>query len=309
MFKKLFPKKNTEPPAGPPTLSPALTASINNFLGARGLPSMPRAAQKAFELSINPDADARDFVEVIQADEALSARIIKIANSVYFDRGRTTETIEQSVFVIGLTELRSLLNANTLSDLFPLRHSLREQFWANAIATAIGSKILAQRVLPERAGTTFLAGLMHDIGKLLMLQRATKDYEQVVQLVREKGISFAEAETEFFVFTHAEVGQLMGKQWNFSDELLSVLRCHHDPWSQIEIVEKRPITVARIVQIADLIAHSLGIGHQIPLPLFQERCRSELRTAWKSLALSDSDRDELVQSILKTYEYESDLYL
>lgn len=309
MFKKLFPKKNLDAPAGPPTLSPALTSSIHNFLGARGLPSMPRAAQKAFELSINPDADARDFVEVIQADEGLSARIIKIANSVYFDRGRTTETIEQSVFVIGLTELRSLLNANTLSDLFPMRHPLREQFWANAIATAIGSKILAQRLLPDQTGTAFLGGLMHDIGKLLMLQQATKEYELVVQLVREKGISFAEAETERFVFTHCEVGQLMGKQWNFSPELMTVLRCHHDPWSQMEILERRPIGVPRIVQIADLIAHTLRIGHQVPVPLFQERCEAELRTLWKALPLTDPERDDLMQNILKTYEYESDLYL
>lgn len=269
---------------------------------------MPRAAQKAFELSVNPDADARDFVEVIQADEGLAARILKISNSVYFDRGRKSETIEQSVFVIGLSELRDLLNATTLNDLFPLKHPLREQFWSNAIGTAIAAKILAQRVAPDKTGAAFMCGMMHDIGKLLLLQRATGDYEKVFQIVKDTGRPFHEAEIEFFVFTHCEIGQLVAKQWNFSEDMLAVIRCHHDP-IEPEHSEDTELTLPRLIHIADLISHTLGIGHTIGMGSFKENCEVTLRDVWHTTGIPNDERDSFLQRIKKTYDYEVDLYL
>lgn len=307
MFKKIFSKKN-QPNNSIPGLSPAITQSIQSFLGSRGLPSMPRAAQKAFELSVNPDADARDFVEVIQADEGLSARILKIANSVYFDRGRKSETIEQSVFVIGLAELRDLLNATTLNDLFPLKHPLREQFWGNAIGTAIAAKILSQRVAPDKTGAAFMCGMMHDIGKLLLLQRATGDYEKVFQIVKDTGRPFHEAETEFFVFTHCEIGQLVAKQWNFSDDMLAVIRCHHDSIEH-DNPEDSELALPRLIHIADLISHTLAIGHRIGMGSFKENCEATLRDVWHKTGIPEAERETLLQRIKKTYDYEVDLYL
>lgn len=107
---------------------------------------------------------------MIEVDEALAARVIKIANSVFFDRGNKSSSIEEAVLVIGLNELRNLLNANALSDIFRVGVA-REQLWAHDVAVALTSKQLAQRILPHQADSAFLAGLMHDIGKLLLLQR------------------------------------------------------------------------------------------------------------------------------------------
>src|SRR5690349_538903 len=87
MLRKLFGKKDTTSPYHPPELSDALRRTILGSLGLKSIPAMPQAAQKAFQLATNPKAEAHDFIDLIESDEALSARVLKIANSVFYDRG------------------------------------------------------------------------------------------------------------------------------------------------------------------------------------------------------------------------------
>jgi HD-like signal output (HDOD) protein len=150
MFGGLFGKsKSKKDNRSVQQLSPAISSSILSAVGSQSIPPMPGAAHKAFQLAIDPNAEARDFIEVIEADEALAARVLRIANSVFYDRGKTSASVEESVTVIGINELRCLLNANTLSDIFPCRHPARTQLWANDIATALIAKQLSQRLLPS----------------------------------------------------------------------------------------------------------------------------------------------------------------
>jgi len=310
MLKKFFSKrKQNQTQSSTPALSSAVKQSIFNFLGARGLPTMPGAAQKAFELSINPQAEARDFIEVIQGDEALSARVMKIANSVYFDRGKRSETIEESILVIGLSELRSLLGATTLTDLFPSKHPARRQFWANDIATALTAKILSQKLLPEKTEIAFMAGLMHDIGKLLLLQRAPEQYEKVLEKVKSKGIEFHKAEAEIFVFDHCEVGQLIGQQWNFSEELINSIRCHHRPWTPEDLEKKTTPTLAQIVKVSDQIAHALGLGLDPEYGKLKRNYEALLNPSWHCLAVPEGEQKTLLDLVSSTFTKESDLYL
>jgi HD-like signal output (HDOD) protein len=163
MFKKLFglgAKKDEEKQ----TLLPeAIRKSILHSLGLKSVPIMPGAAQQAFMLATNPNAEAHDYIEVLEADEGLSARILKIANSVFYDRGGGSRTIADAVNVVGLAELKNLLNATALSNLFPVRHHLRASFWTHNIATALTARVLSRSVYPTGTDQAFLAGLMHDI--------------------------------------------------------------------------------------------------------------------------------------------------
>lgn len=308
MFRKFFGSdKKSKPEVGPPALSPAIAGSIVKALGSRGLPTMPGAAQKAFKLTIDPDAEIRDFIEVIESDEALSARVIKISNSVYFDRGNPSKTIQESVVNIGINELKSLLNATTLSELFPSRHPLRAELWAHDIATALTAKSIAARILPEKTDNAFLGGLMHDLGKLLLLQRIGKDYAEVVSLVKSKGISFCAAEEDLFVFNHTEVGQLIGEQWNFTEELLEIIRHHHQPFPSAED-EAESVTLIQIVKSADIIAHALGLGHGPGLTKFQDYNSEQLEEVWEVIQVDTSERRDFLAAIRRIFDLEYDLY-
>lgn len=267
---------------------------------------MPAAAQKAFKLSTDPAAEARDFVEVIESDEALSARVIKIANSVFFDRGNPSKTIEESVTKIGINELRSLLSATTLSEIFPSNQPARGQAWANDIATALISRTLAQRVFPGKEDTAFLGGLMHDIGKLLLIQRAPDEYRRVIEAVEKNGDYFFKAEELLFPFDHTQVGQLIGEKWNFSRDLISIIRDHHAPWPDSPSPEK--ITFAYLIKAADLFAHALGFGHPTGFNRLQRRAEEDLEPAWRMVGIPEQERRQTLTQFQRIFDLEFDLY-
>lgn len=283
-------------------------ATINNFIGAKSIPPMPAAAQKAFLLATNPAAEVSDFVEVIESDESLSARVVKIANSVYFDRGQRKDTVEDCVTTIGLNELRCLLNATSLAELLPSRHPARPQFWSNDIATAIIARHLAERVIPGKKELAFLAGLMHDLGKLLLIQKNGEEYNKVLGLVRERGLSFIEAENELFAFNHTEVGQLIAEKWNFSPEIVSVIRNHHDPLpTRKPDPNSCPLWI--VIASADLIAHALALGHLQGYAQLQNHASEQLSSVWELLDIKAEDASEELNRLRKSFETEADLYL
>jgi putative nucleotidyltransferase with HDIG domain len=304
MLGSLFGKKKPGAAAQPvPTLSPAVENSILSVVGARSIPPMPGAAQKAFQLSTDPNAEARNFVEVIESDEGLSARVLKIANSVYFDRGKKSTTIEESVMVIGINELRCLLNANTLSEIFPSKSPTRAMLWGHDIGTALAAKYLAQRLKPSIAELIFLGGLMHDVGKLLLLQRNPDEYAKILAVVEKEGIDFCEAEARSFPFDHTEVGQLIAQRWNFSSELVCMIREHHRAWDTIPSDSS-----AGIIKGADLIAHALGLGHSRTLGKLKSRAEESLPEVWSHLGIPSGDAPGVLTAIRRSFETEFDLY-
>lgn len=299
VFGKLF--KNRVQEEKPAPLSTAESQAILATVGIRAIPSMPAAAQRAFELSTNPNAEARDFVEVIESDESMSARVLRVANSVFFDRGKPSKTIEEAVLVIGINEVRSLLSANSLAEIFPSRHPSRTQLWMNDLACAIFSKMLAERSMPSKADLAFLAGLMHDIGKLLLLQRLQDGYSKVLTDAGLRG-TFIDPEEELYPFNHTQAGQLVGEKWNFSKEILFAIRYHHSPWEEIKG------SVAGIVRAADLIAHALGIGHPRGYGKYQEIAKDSVLEALSHNQIFESNLKEFLERAEKTYALELDRY-
>lgn len=282
-----------------------IAQSILSVVGARSIPTMPGAAQRAFQLSVDPKAEARDFISVIESDEALSARILKIANSVFFDRGTKSTTIEQSVTVIGLNELRALLNATSLADIFPSKHPFRAAAWANDIGTALIARTISQRLLPSQTDLAFLAGLMHDIGKLLLIQRAPDQYAKVLQMIEQKEISFCEAETQVFPFDHTEAGQLVGEKWNFTPELQDCIRNHHGAALQAGT----PVTLAGIVGCADIISHSLGLGHLKGFHRLKNWASANLEQVWLYLGINEAEQKGFLNNCKRVFDTEHDLYI
>ena len=307
MFGGLFGKKKGGglTASSVPKVSSTVAGAIIGVVGARGIPPMPGAAQKAFKLAIDPGAEARDFIDVIESDEALSARILKIANSVFFDRGKQSNTIEEAVLVIGINELRCLLNATSLSEIFPSSNPARAQAWSNDIATALIARNLAQRFQPSKTEIAFLGGLMHDIGKLVLIQRAPEEYGKVLKRVETEGIDFATAEGEVFPFDHTETGHLIGEKWNFSPELNDIIRSHHRGFHDLSSAST---SLPAIVKCADIFAHSLGLGHPKGFAKLRARFEEFTHEAWEFLAITSSEQKELLASFQKTYNVEYDLY-
>ena len=224
---------------------------------------------------------------------------------MYFDRGHGSKTIEESVVTIGTEELRNLLCANSLSDIFPTSHPARAQMWKHDTAVGVVAKFLANRFLPSLERQAFLAGLMHDVGKLLLLQRAPGDYDFILQKVKQ-GVEFRLAEEERFPFDHTEIGHVIGEKWNFSDELNQVIRLHHRDWDELR---EGGFQLAGFIKASDLIVHSLGVGFERDYVRFHNKARLKLDEVWKFLGVPAGEGRDITKQAQQVLHQEFDLYL
>lgn len=296
MFKKLFGSKQakTSQPVLPP-LPFGFQQTLANFFGSNALPSMPQAVHRIFQVVTDPNSEALDFVAAIESDEGLSSRIIKIANSVYFDRGSGSNSVVEAVATIGTKELRNILSAVSLKQLFPSNHPLRTQLWEHNIAVAIFSREIAARVLAGQEGEAFLAGLLHDIGKLLIL---SVDYERYAKVAKEAGHigGFCQAETTVYPFDHTEVGHYIAEKWGFSKELTEPIRMHH-----IEAKDLPKKSIALIVKTADLLAHKLKIGFPSGFVTLQNNSAISLIETIQLLGFESTMANEFIKQVTTIY--------
>lgn len=307
MLGKLFGSGNKKPAATSQTLSPGIKDAIFAVVGNKSIPPMPGAAQKAFKLSTDPNAEARDFIDIIESDEALSARVIKIANSVFFDRGHQSKTIEESVTVIGINELRCLLSSTSLAEIFPSNNPGRQSMWAHDVATGLISKAISARLGPLDADLAFLCGLMHDIGKLLLMQRASENYSKVFKMVEENGEDFCRAEEKVFMFTHNDVGQLIAEKWNFSPELADAIASHHQEWDLIK-ANSANWQLVYTIKAASIFAHALGLGHTKNLARLKNKNAELAHEAFERLGIPESEQKTQLANFARTFETEFELY-
>ena len=284
-------------------LADGVRRSILSYLGMKSIPIMPRAAQQAFQLSANPNAEAADYISIVEHDEGLSSRVLKIANSVFYDRGGGSKTIADAITVIGLTELKGLLNATSLSNLFPTRHPLRGQLWAHNVATAVTARFLARQLLPSLTDQAFLGGLMHDIGKLLILQQHTASYEKLIFRGMADGLESINAETLEYPFDHTQVGPLVAERWAFSADLTNIISRHHRPWKDIP----RHSTVG-LVKAANIIAHAKNLGVSRDLAPMRRAYEPMLAEMWEHIGVREPTQVDMLERASSTFNDENEMF-
>jgi HD-like signal output (HDOD) protein len=144
----------------------------NIIMTTRDLPAMPQVASKVLELSSDPNTSAQQLQQIIADDQAMTARILKIANSAMYSCSRKVKTLTEAIVMLGFNSIRSLVVTSAARNLYNTRNSttgLKERLlWEHSIGVAFACRLLVQDRMPALAEEAFLAGLMHDIGKLVL---------------------------------------------------------------------------------------------------------------------------------------------
>lgn len=224
-----------------------------------GLVSPPEVYLRAFELVESPDSSAAEIAEVISCDPNLTARLLGLVNSCYYNLARQVDTVSRAIAVIGTRELYSLVIAASAVSSFsriPNRLVSMDTFWKHSIHTALAARALARRchvLHPERL---FVSGLLHDIGSLVL-------YHQVPDMCSEHLLVAAgdeevlyEAERETFGFTHADLGARLALDWRLPAVLAEAIGCHHDPENAREARQE-----ASLIHVADRLANCTAEGN------------------------------------------------
>lgn len=220
------------------------------------LPTMPHVANLVMEKLSDPNATPRDLHKIISQDQALAARVLKISNSPFYGCARTVTNLTDALVVMGFDSIRSLVVASAMHDFFKKFGLAEKLLWEHSIACGAIAKLVARRVKYSKIEEAFLAGLLHDIGKVVLNLKMPDQMLEIVQHVyNDPTKSFAAIEEKVWGFNHAQVGMLIARKWNFTDTIEESIGYHHNP----EKSRILPI-LSYIISISNSISHKLEIG-------------------------------------------------
>lgn len=265
------------------------------ILKISSFPTIPAMAQKLLAVINDPNSDASEVGRVIQYDPALTANVLKAANSAFLGFGRPVSSIAEAGFRIGtkwLTQiaLSSLIYANIKAPARGYELS-SEDLWRHSIAVAIMSENLCKLLNIKDAGIIFTGGLVHDIGKIVMEESVSDCFEEIQQMVDKENISFEEAEERVLGVDHAEAGALIAENWRFPPAIVEVIKWHHNPEGA-----KETSPAIDIVHVADAICLMEGFG--LGRDGLQYRCSEESLTRLKlSSKIIETAVSQLVVSL------------
>ncbi|MES2036342.1 MAG: HDOD domain-containing protein [Pseudomonadota bacterium] len=259
----------------------------------KDLPTLPAIVMELLNNIDNEELDMHELAQKVSHDMALTAKTLRYANSPYYATMIKVTTVQQAISLLGLSTVRQIIMTAALTGCFPennCRGFDHKEFWRHSNAVAIAARILARR-LKLNTDVAFTAGLLHDIGALVLATCYTEAYETVLAQRQELQTTQYEAEKQILGIDHAMVGETLATQWNFSEVMIKAISGHHHP-------EKPGLGfLATIIHVADGIAHALGVTTTPDLAPPEITGQS-----WESLGLDQTVLDEVLAEAASEFE-------
>jgi len=270
----------------------------------RDLLSLPDVAVQINSMVDDPRYSAKDYGDVISRDPSLTARLLRIANSPFFGLSTKVATVSRAVTVVGGKPLRDLVVATSAIRSFrgiPNTLVSMDDFWYHSLYCGLAARLLAQRRRLTHADTLFAAGLLHDIGQLILFNRLPDLSREALQLSQEDphAVDMHQAELEVFGFDHAAVGGQLLRHWHLPALLEECVACHHNPTA----ARRFPVEAA-IVHIANVLATMAEINSLNP-----EDVPAIHPDAWEQAGVTDNVIEPVVRDIQKQFREARLLFL
>lgn len=224
-----------------------------------GLPTLPTVVSKMIQLVDNPRTSAASLARLISTDQALTARILKLANSAYYGFPREISTVNMAIVVLGFNTVKDMGLSLSVFDIFKNMENIKSfdinRFWEHSVSCGVASRMLARNYRSRFAGEAFVAGLLHDIGKVILNQYFHPEFVEIMRLSSD-GVELEIAEDKVIGTRHSQVGCWLAEKWNLPKIISETILHHHDPW----IAKKDQLFVAT-VHLANYLSHISGMGH------------------------------------------------
>lgn len=227
---------------------------IKAFEEIESLPTLPVIVQQIQKLIVNPKSNMSQIAQVIENDQAISARVIRLVNSAFYGMRERISSIQRAIVILGLNTVKNIVIGvsivKTFNDSIETTFFEREKFWLHTLSTAMGSKLIAQHLHKPEPEDYFLAGLLHDIGLLIIDQFFHKEFAQIIQDSQKNKAEYLVSEQKVLGLSHGEVGEILARKWNMPEFIIDSIRYHHLPTSITKDAEANRDKVA-IVHLAD----------------------------------------------------------
>jgi putative nucleotidyltransferase with HDIG domain len=235
-----------------------------------------------------------NILKLISSDPVLTAQILFIANNHFLNSEQQVISVEQAMVVLGTTMVRELVMSLCILSIFEQNNQniYNQAFWIHSLYTAVTMKVLADNFDSVNANLLYTAGLLHDIGKVYLLNLHGKEYEMILQTGAEKDSKLIEVEKKVLGVNHCEIGVLLLKHWKLPENIIKIVKYHHHP-EDFKSGKKLGFWI-RLVYFGNLVAQALekGLSNYADLIRLDSRFKDYL-------SISEKDFHRLLESTKK----------
>ncbi len=233
------------------------------IMTASDLPTIPVVATKVLQMIEDETTSAEDLAKVVSSDPAVAARVLKISNSSFYGCQRQIQTLSHAIMMLGYNTLRSVVITAAVKQVYSPYGLTEKMLWEHSFGAGLAARIIAGKTRLVNEEEAFLGGLFHDIGKIIMNFMDHTKFQAVMQKCYNDEVSFLKAEQHFYSYTHAEVGGMVIKKWNFPEMLMNAILQHHD-YSFDEHENEYQVKLTCVVGLSNMFCHKLGLGMREP---------------------------------------------
>lgn len=264
----------------------AITKALDR---APDLPSLPTVVAKVHSSLADPRTSATSIGDIVQQDQALTARILRLVNSAFYGFPQKINSVNRAIVILGFNKVREVLLTASVFEAFKGQGDARFDapgFWIHSLGTGIASQTVARQLKLPSVDDAFVAGLMHDLGKIVLAQHLKPEFEAVSARVAAEDCLMVEAEDAALGINHTAIGRALVERWNFPAALTAPIRFHHSP-----ALAREHRDLVHAVHLGDILARALELGnggdaripavdpavwqaHNLSLP-FMDRCMGE----------------------------------
>jgi len=261
----------------------------------KNLQTQPIVIARITRMLQDPTTNAEELGLAIRTDQGLTTRVLKLVNSAFYGFQGKIGSISHAVVLLGFSTVKNIVLTASVLDIFKMNSGgkFARDVWKHSLACGVAAQSLARIVGYEFQEESFVAGLLHDIGKVVLFQLAPNDFHRVVEHADKTKTLFYDAECKLLGINHQEIGGMLIEQWCLPQKILCAVSSHHNPASQEDDESK----LSAIVHCADIFARALGYGNggDKKIPMIDDK-------AWDTLKLDAVKLERLFDTIESEWE-------
>ena len=264
------------------------------------LPSPPSVVSRALQIISGDNESVESLAETIETDHVLTAKLLRIANSAFYGMAQEIFTVRDAILILGFDPVRSLaISAAVVTGVWVEDDLLdMNNFWKHSLSCGLFAEQVAKKIHYRAPEVVFTLGVLHDIGRVVILQSLSQRYREVISLMKKQPTFLWKAERDVLGFHHGDVGARLTENWRLPSAYSHAIRFHHEPEKMTGESE-----VAYLLSLADAMSH-----YAFPYDKKDRLTQPLYRALWEPLNLSEED----VRTLLKhrdTVEERTEVFL